>query len=88
MLCVKTGFQDTKTNLEHMVIYLGKKKEVVINFPMSICLLKYIQILLSEFCSVFQSFACYDLLLITRCSCISKSIFLSVERERAVSWSL
>lgn len=41
-----------------------------------------------EFGGVPMSGACCHLLLITRCSCISKSPFRSRERGRAVNWAL
>lgn len=58
----------------------GGKESLALNFTVLLYSPHSVHVLLPDFCGVFMSFACCDLLLITRCSCISKSTFLSLER--------
>lgn len=59
-----------------------------INFPVSLYSPLCAHVLPPQFGGVPVSGACCHLLLITRCSCISKSPFRSRERGRAVNWAL
>lgn len=90
LMLFQKRFQETKTGLEHMVIHLGNKKKKKKPSKKLYCVTLFTLLCLhtTYFCSVFMSFACCDLLLITRCSCISKSTFLSIERGKAVNWAL